>query len=96
MSELWRRWRFRTRQDTREVLDLAEAPLRGVASRRVVGIEHAILGGDQPEGVSSPTVASSLSTTALELGHRVSESTSFGGHPLVVDVEKDGTAEPDD
>ena len=34
-----------------------------VASRRVVGIEHAILGGDQSEGVSSLTDASSLSTT---------------------------------
>jgi hypothetical protein len=34
-----------------------------VASRRVVGIEHAILGDDQSEGVSSLTVASSLSTT---------------------------------
>jgi hypothetical protein len=37
---------------------------RRAASRRVVGIEHAILGGDQSEGVSSPTGASSLSTTA--------------------------------
>ena len=34
-----------------------------VASRRMVGIEHAILGGDQSEGVSSLTGASSLSTT---------------------------------
>ena len=34
-----------------------------VASRRVVGIEHAILGDDQPAGVSSPVVALSLSTT---------------------------------
>jgi hypothetical protein len=34
-----------------------------VASRRVVGIEHAILGGDQSEGVSSLTDAWSLSTT---------------------------------
>ena len=29
----------------------------------MVGIEHAILGGDQSEGVSSLTGASSLSTT---------------------------------
>jgi hypothetical protein len=34
-----------------------------VASRRVVGIEHAILGDDQPAGVSSPVAALSLSTT---------------------------------
>jgi hypothetical protein len=34
-----------------------------VASRRVVGIEHAILGGNQSEGVSSLTDASPLSTS---------------------------------
>ena len=38
--------------------------LSGVASRQVVGIDHAILGGDQSEGVSSLTDAWSLSTTA--------------------------------
>jgi hypothetical protein len=48
---------------------LIPQPLTGktvmeVASRRVVGIEHAILGDDQPTGVSSPVVALSLSTTA--------------------------------
>jgi hypothetical protein len=34
-----------------------------VASRQVVGIEHAILGGNQSEGVSSLTDASPLSTS---------------------------------
>ncbi len=32
----------------------------------------------------------------VELGHRgFGEVPPFGGHPLVVDIEKDGTAEPD-
>ena len=41
-----------------------QLPQVAVASRRVVGIEHAILGDDQSEGVSSLTDAWSLSTTA--------------------------------